>query len=103
MTFAKTIDIIFSSVAVRQVMLKMVNDLKQMIVQYVTQRQVDRIQREMEEQLTKLMEGQNFEIPEDGEHAQEGAQKPEHKEEQAKHLEGRMLGRRALRRNVEGL
>jgi len=39
-------------------MRKSVNDIKRMVVQYVTQRQVDKIQREMQEQLAMMMQGQ---------------------------------------------
>jgi len=39
-------------------MRKTVNDIKRMVVQYVTQRQVDKIQREMQEQLAMMMQGQ---------------------------------------------
>ena len=90
MTFAKTIDIIFSSIAFRQVMLKMVKDIKQMIVQYVTQRQVDKLQREMQEQLAKLMEEQEFQIPEDMGQGEKVQQEGQGKQR-----------RRALRWNVE--
>lgn len=38
-------------------MTKAVNNLKRRIVQYVTQRQVDKMNREMQEQLAELMKG----------------------------------------------
>lgn len=37
-------------------MRKTVNDIKRMVVQYVTQRQVDKIQREMQEQLARMIQ-----------------------------------------------
>jgi len=56
-TFARTLDIIFESIVFKGLMTKAVNNLKRRIVQYVTQRQVDKMNREMQEQLAELMKG----------------------------------------------
>jgi hypothetical protein len=56
-TFAKTVDVIFGSIVFKELVMKAAHNLKQRVVQYVTQRQVDKMNREMQEQLAELMRG----------------------------------------------
>jgi hypothetical protein len=51
------VDIIFGSIVFKELVSKAVHNLKQRVVQYVTQRQVDKMNREMQEQLAVLMRG----------------------------------------------